>query len=339
MRSASRPILYVLSLFLGLTLHTALGQSSDGPEKYSSALNPNNDSARAEQTAVDRAIFRITRPALVGAGTTLDTSKSIPQTAGAEGSTWFRQPNVYAHNLFTNTNDQRPFGLDSFQYRLQIGGDFLTYGDVVVGALYTYGLEDGEVDDLGAGITQDFDKTSHHLTLYAGRSFGDWFLAGATLTLGWADIDQSTAGFQGGSDTFSYAPSGYVGVAHAWDQFGFSSVINYLYEDIYYDNGVTGTPGFNSSTGTLTWKTQGTWFAADWVDVSAFYKLTQIVHSNVSVFLPAGESNDYNWSTVGTKATFYPAQDWEAYAGIDYDIFNRNYGENVTGVIGAGYKF
>jgi hypothetical protein len=327
--------------FLSMGLSTPAWASSSSPEVLTVALNPNNDANRAGDSATDRAIFRISQPVLLNAASTMapvTTDSSAPAPA-ASGSTWFRQPSVFVNNLFTNTNDQRPLGLESTQYRLQVGFDFVSYADIIVGALYTYGLEEGEIDDFGPGITQDFDKTSHYLTLYAGRSFGEWFLAGATMTFGDADQDNETLGFQGGTDTFSYSPSVYAGVAHAWDQAGFSSVAAYQYEDIYYDNGIAGAPGFNTSTGTFTWKTQGTWFAADWVDVSAFYKLTQIVHSNAQLFLLPGENNDHNWSNIGAKATFYPAKGWEAYAGIDYDLFNHNYGENITGMIGAGYKF
>jgi|GEM_PF-5235948 len=312
----------------------------ESPEAPIVALNPNNDSNRAQGTSVDRVLFRLSEPVLLNAGSESLSAEPAPSgDAPSWECPWFKSPTVFVNNLFNSNNDQRPQGLDTFQYRLQIGADFITYADIVAGVMFTQGVEEGEADDL-FGATQEFDKTSQHLTLYAGRSFGDWFLAGATMTFGWADSDFQipSLAITGGNDSFSYSPSVYAGVAHAWDHFGFSSVAAYIYEDIYFDPGTPGT-GFNTSTGTVTWKTSGTWFAASWVDVSAFYKLTQIAHTNVQFALPAGENNDHNWSTVGTKATFYPAQGWEAYAGIDYDLFNHNYGENVTGLIGAGYRF
>jgi hypothetical protein len=339
MKAASRPILRSVLAACLLTPLALQAQSSDSPaENVSSALNPNNDAARTLDTSVDRVLFRLSTPELVNAGPASSSAPAAPQKSWE--CDWFKSPTVFVNNLFNNNNDQRPSGLDTFQYRLQIGADFVTYADIIAGVLYTYGYEEGEADDI-FGATQEYDKVSHHMTLYAGRSFGDWFLAGATMTLGWADIDSNIPAFaaQGGNDTFSYSPSVYAGVAHSWDQFGFSSVFAYQYEDISYDPGVSGASVFNTSTGTFTWKTSGTWYAADWVDVSAYYKLTQIAHTNVQIALPAGESNDHNWSTIGSKATFHPAASWEVYAGVDYDLFNRNYGENVTGLLGAGYRF
>lgn len=312
----------------------AFGSYGSG-EEAASALNPNNDSARTQSTSIDRVIFRITQPEPVSSGPVDSAEMRHWENEG------FRAPSVYVTNLFNTNNDKRPAGLDSFQYRLQVGGDFVTYADFVVGALYTYGFEDGEVDDATIPPQKlDYDKISHHLTLYTGRSFGDWFVAGATMTLGWSDLDSKIPAFavQNGQDLFSYAPSVYAGVAHSWDHFGFSSVVAYQYEEIYYDPAEAGD-GFNTSTGTVTWKTAGTWHAADWVDWSVFYKLTQIAHTNVQIPLPAGESNDHNWSTIGTKAVFYPAAHWEIEAGIEYDVFNRNYEENVTGQLGCAYKF
>lgn len=316
----------------------ATSQDEDGPTRDNlSAFNPNNDTGVAHEAASDQVMARLSAPVLTNAGTTIDNSKSVATGPGSgSGCTWFKEPTLFVTNLFTAGNDQRPNGLDSTQYRLQIGGDFITKADFIAGAIYTYGLEQGEVDDVPAAV-QDFDKTSHHLTLYTGKSLNSWLNIGATMDFGWSDTDLDTNGATNGVDAFSYSPSLFFGAAHAWDNWGFSSNIAYIYEDTYFDNGVNGGNTFNQSTGTVTWKTQGTWFAADWVDLSVFYKMTQIVHSNVETPLAGG--NDHNWGTIGTKAVFYPCTNWEASVGLDYEVFNDDFEQTVTGLFGASYKF
>lgn len=331
-------LLYTLLATL-LSLSPALmayySDESDPTRDNLSAFNPNNDTGVAHEAASDRVMARLSAPVLTNAGTTIDSGKTgAPGSAG--GCSWFKEPTLFVTNLFTANNDQRPNGLDSTQYRLQIGGDFITKADFIAGAIYTYGLEEGEVDDFPAAV-QKFDKTSHHLTFYTGKSLNSWLNIGATMDLGWADTDLDTNGITGGVDTFSYSPSLFLGVAHAWDKWGFSSNVAYIYEDSYFDNGITGSSTFNQSTGTVTWKTQGTWFAADWVDLSAFYKMTQIVHTNATTTLAGG--NDHHFGTIGTKAVFYPCSNWEASVGVDYEVFNDDYEQTVTGLFGATYKF
>lgn len=327
----------LLALFALAPFAAVASSYESGANVNLSALNPNSDTNVSQETASDRVVARLTAPVLTNAGTAVAGGSACAPCGSCSPCPWFRQPTVFVHNLFTNSNDSRATGLDTFQYRLQIGGDFLSYKDFIAGAIYTYGIEDGENESTLA--TTEFDKTSHHVTLYTGKSFGKWINAGATMDFGFSDVDTETFGITGGTDAFSYSPSFFLGLAQAWDQWGFSSTASYIYEDIYYDGGVNGVEGFNESTGTLTWKTQATWFATDWLDLSGFFKWTHLLHSNVVIPQAAGDDNDRSWATVGAKATFYPCKGWEAYAGIDYDVLNDNYGETVTGLVGAAYKF
>lgn len=342
----------------------AQSSSSSSETKIATTLETPNTPGFAPVQSQDqsqsRVIMRINAPARVSASAGGSEQMIYSDSTSSSASEWFKSPSLYAESLFTTSNDRRRFGARAFQYTVQAGLDFETKGDVIIGLMYSPSLYDGRIDDLpgaGFGIT-DIERESHFGTLYVARAINDYFFAGATLTGG---VTDSTTELQQSpfpvpspfvtrseTDSFTISPSVFLGAAVDFDEFALSSTVSYLYSESYFETNNNATlavnqpnpSSFAQSTGTFTWLVQGTYFLTDTVDLSLSHKLTQIVHTNA--FAPRGPNNgqyDHNWSTVGFDINWLATQNLGIYGGVEYDLFQRNFKETVTGNVGLSYNF
>ncbi len=300
--------------------------------------NPNNISTKTPETAATRAQLSIDQR--VSAASTLSEYDS-PAEALKDDS-WFRSPAVFADYSYSSANDSRAFGLDSDQHDVNVGFDFVTVYDIIAGMMITYSNFNGTADDLpGARIRTDTDTVQ--LSWYLSKQLNDWLFAGTTLSYALSDLDQRTAGAANVDfDIDTFSTSAFIGATQNWDHFGLASTLSYVYVDATWDpvNQAGVTNDFNQSSGTFLWKTSGTWFATDWLDLTAAYQMTQIVHENFNTVAPAGtKSDDNHWGTVSLTANLIPAQNWAWFTGIEYVVFNDNYQESITVRSGATYSF
>ncbi|MEM6885926.1 MAG: hypothetical protein AAF571_12940 [Verrucomicrobiota bacterium] len=274
-------------------------------------------------------------------------------------SEWFRNPIVFAESSYTTSNDRRRFGIDSDQVAVQAGFDFETKSEFIVGLMYSPTINNGRIEDLGAGAAggiTDVETESHFGTIYIARPINEHFFAGATFSAGTThtqtELQQSgfvvpTAGVitKTDSEILTVSPSAFVGFNRTFDTYAISTTASYLYSESYWqiedNSGVRPNPSsFSRSTGTFTWLVQGTYFVTDTLDLSLSHKLTQIVHTNN--YLPLGANNgehDHNWSTIGMDINWILNQSISLYGGVDYDLFNRNYQETITGTFGLSCNF
>ncbi len=276
----------------------------------------------------------------IGAGSTT-AEYDTPEEALKDDS-WFRSPAVFADYSYSTANDRRAFGLDSDQHDVNVGFDFLTVYDIIAGMMITYSNFNGTADDVpGARVRTDTDTVQ--LSWYLSKQFNDWLFGGTTLSYSLSDLDQRTAGAANADfDIDTISTSVFLGATKNWDTFGLASTASYVYVDATWDPvGQAGvTNDFNQSSGTFLWKTSGTWFATDWLDLTAAYQMTQIVHENFNTIAPAGTNSDDNhWGTVSLTANVIPCQNWALFTGVEYVVFNDNYQESVTVRSGATYSF
>ncbi len=310
--------------------------------------------SQANDQSQSRVTMRINAPTRLSA-----SSADINSTGQTVPSEWFRNPSLFAESIFTASNDRRRFGPNGFQYTVQAGIDFETKSDFIVGLMYSPSIYDARIDDLGAGALgglTDLETESHFGTLYVARPINEHFFAGATFTFGKTttrtELQQSgfavpTAGVitKSESEIFTFSPSAFVGFSKTFDTFAVSTTASYIYSEGYWqvddNSGVRPNPSkFSRSTGTFTWLMQGTYFLTDTVDLSLSHKMTQILHTNS--FLPLGANNgehDHNWSTVGFDINWLLSQAVSVYGGVEYDLFNRNFKETISGNVGVSYNF
>ncbi|MEM1158672.1 MAG: hypothetical protein AAGH72_10500 [Verrucomicrobiota bacterium] len=269
------------------------------------------------------------------------TEYNTPEAALKDNS-WFHSPAVFADYSYSTANDRRAFGLDSDQHDVNVGFDFLTIYDFIAGMMITYSNFNGTADDLPTGrILTDTDTIQ--LSWYLSKQLNDWLFAGTTLSYSLSDLDQRTSGAANADfDIDTVSTSVFLGAVKNWDDFGLASTLSYVYVDATWDPvGQAGvTNDFNQSSGTFLWKTSGTWFATDWLDLTVAYQMNQIVHENFNTVAPAGiNSDDNHWGKVSLDANFIPCQKWAIFTGLEYVVFNDNYQESVTFRSGATYSF
>jgi hypothetical protein len=341
------PLLALVLTFVGLPNLLASPQQSnsiDDKQRDSAATNsntpanPNNISTNTTSIVTARA--QMNQDQRKSGGSAL-TEYDTPEQALKDDS-WFRSPAVFADYGYSTANDSRAFGLDSDQHDVNVGFDFLTVYDIIAGMMLTYSNFNGTADDLPGAFIRTETK-SVQLSWYLSKQINEWLFAGTTFSYALSDLDTSTATVGNTDfDIDTFATSVFIGATQNWDSFGLASTVSYVYVDATWDpvNQAGVTNDFNQSSGTFLWKTSGTWFATDWLDLTAAYQMTQIVHENFNTIAPAGtKSDDNHWGTVSLTANFIPAQNWAVFTGVEYVVFNDNYQESVTVRSGATYSF
>lgn len=311
----------------------SMASSSESEVKgFSSGINPTNPTQKAQKTMTEKAAARATTPQAVSAGVDMVSEGHLSSTQA------FQDPALFMDHGFITSNDNRSFGVEEFQYNLQLGMDFATYYDFVVGFMYTYAHRDGEVDDTPGAIL-DIDSSTHLFSVYVSRMIYDYLIAGATMSLGYDRVDQEITGavVDFDFDRFIVSPSAFFGFAKAWDTWSLSSIASYIYEESHWnpDGNFLPTGAFNQNTSTFTWNNKATYFLCDTWDIAGEFGLTQIIDTNVST-LP--DDDDF-WGTIGASTSWRPNSHWQVTARVLYDILNDNYQETVTGSIGATYQF
>jgi hypothetical protein len=346
---------------LTLTLSDALASTSSEATILSKTQNPTAPGyapTQSQDQSHSRVLMRINAPTRVSASSPDSSSGEFSNTTAS--SEWFRSPSLFAESLFTSSNDRRRFSPLGFQYTVQAGIDFETKSDFIVGLMYSPSIYDGRIDDVGAGpVLGGFTKVeteSHFGTIYIARPINEFFFAGATFSAGTtqtnSELQQSglavpTPGVVTKTDTdvLTISPSVFVGFSKTFDTFAIATTASYIYSEGYWNvgdnSGIRPNPSsFSRSTGTFAWLIEGTYFVTDSLDIALSHKLTQIAHTNS--FLPLGANNghhDHNWSTVGLDINWLLSQAFSIYGGVEYDLFNRNYKETITGNVGLSYNF
>jgi hypothetical protein len=310
--------------------------SSDYEGKELSSFAPNFVPTEQTTSAIESAISRASSTS-THLGT--DMSKDASAATKLKDNSWFSSPAVYAETSWTGSNDKRPAGVNSDRAAVSVGFDFLTVHDIVIGLLYGYSHDWGQVDESNA----DIDNNNNTVTLYAAKNFSNWFNVGGTLSYTNIDSEVGTPTTAGdvGLESDIISPSVYLGLSHTWNALSASSTLSYLYNDESIDNKTPTATDFDQSTGNLLWLNKLSYNISDMFTVSGLFNMTQILHSNINDNTPppAGSNVDHNWGTVGAEITCYPAQNWDVTTGVRYDVFNENYQETVTVSLGATYSF
>jgi hypothetical protein len=352
--------LIICALSIPATGLFAQSTSAIHAKELVSAKNPDSPTNIANALLLDHTITRMIdssarRP--ISAGVSMD--KNITSTVMApdqsKASEWFKSPTPYLTYQYTNQSDKRPnfAGYDGDINSVQVGLDFLTLGDVLVGAVYTGTDADLRYETGGVGplrSTDTYESESHSINLYASKTFADWLLLGATA--GYtkshsSQIDEVFAAAPGGpipsvistlnGDGFSIAP--FIGAYRTWGAWTVATVPTYLLQTAtYQEERVNSTNPADQSGGTLIWKNKVDYAVNEKVILGLKMDFNQVLHVNGVGATASNLRIDDNWVTFGPKATFYPFEKWEVNLAYENDLFNQTY-DNHRLTFGTSYAF
>ncbi|NJK92234.1 MAG: autotransporter outer membrane beta-barrel domain-containing protein [Blastochloris sp.] len=238
-------VFVVLAALFGVNSVYASGQES----LEISSFNPSFVPIQSQKSAINFAVSKISvRDGSLGSEMSGSAEAAMP---GAK-SEWYHSPALFADGTWTGSNDQRPTGIRNDRVGFQVGYDFLTWQDIVVGMMYGYSHDWGTVDDVFAPGTLDIETDYHTFTLYTGKNFADWVNIGGTLSATYLENESDLGGLPIASfDEWVLSPSAFVGVAHKWDKLGASSTVSYVYTNEAISPRPTNTTAYQQSTGSL----------------------------------------------------------------------------------------
>jgi outer membrane autotransporter protein len=295
--------------------------------------DPNQDTVKSDKFVVGQVVDRLGHPNAASAGAdskTLTTSSQKLQT-----SAWFRDPVAYSEVSFTSTDNHGIAGADGQKYTAQVGFDFTTVGDVLVGLLYTYSYSDKELKIFGPFLQRN-QNFSHTITAYAGKSFFNFLNVGGTASYkseGASTYDNLPFSTRTRADIDGYGFSAFAGVSHTFGNWSLASTPTYIYQSEYTDTGFAFAPGTSASSGTLAILNKAEYSFTEKFSLAGLLDWTQIIHENS---LPA--NSDRGWMTLGTRATYSFTKSLDAYLGYEVELFNREY-SNQTVRLGGQLRF
>jgi hypothetical protein len=283
------------------------------------AARPDNPADRINGRAIERAVDRLMEipvTAGVSTGANYKDYKESPAPAHCVG---FCYPSFYTEYDYIRTNDDRPTGPDGDTHSGLVGFDFSTYGDVLVGAIYSVSRQNLNSDAGNFGT----DSDSNFVSLYAAKSFAGWLNVG--VSGGWGNTANDTTLLNppdsSGNDTDTWSVSPFIGIFHKWGAFSFSTTATYFWQDVDGDD--SGKFGVD-----LTLK----YALTEQLSIAGLAKYKQMVDYDKSV------SDDRNWLTVGGKIAYRPTHAWEIWGGYEYETLNDNYHDHTVRS-GVTYSF
>lgn len=270
---------------------------------------PDVPSYRINSFDTDRAL-----DALMGVPTTagMEVSKGVKQVAPTVAPcVWFCNPSFYLEYDYINSQDQRVFGADSETHSAVVGFDFSTIDNILLGITYSYSNRDADLSPIGLPDNED----SHFVSLYAAKSFAQWFNIGVSGGYGFTSTE--VRGLDSGDeDTWSISP--FVGVAHSWGAFSASLTVSSIHTwSSPHDSGVN----VEDDTGKIGVGLKVGYAVTEKLKVQLSAKFVDIVY-NESV---NGLGEDHDWVTFGGKTTYRVSERFDVYLGYYYDAFNDTF--------------
>jgi hypothetical protein len=351
--------LFLIICALSIPATGLFAQSSIHAKELNSAKNPDSPTNIANTLLLDHTITRMIDSSArqpISAGVSMDKNiiSTIMAPDESKASEWFKSPTPYLTYQYTNQSDKRPnfAGYDGDINSVQVGLDFLTLGNVLVGAVYTGTVSNLKYDEGRVNGIDSYDSESHSINIYASKTFADWFLLGATTGYTKSHSSQTDEVFLPSvistlnGDGFSVAP--FIGAYRTWGAWTVATVPTYLLQTAtFQEERVNSTNPADQSGGTLIWKNKVDYAVNEKVILGLKMDFNQVLHVNgvgaVSPTLPTTASPsdkriDDNWVTFGPKATFYPFEKWEVNLAYENDLFNQTY-DNHRLTFGTSYAF
>lgn len=342
-------------------------QSSSGnyvqPET-AAGLDPSNpdDLARStSMTTTEYALKALLRSTNTKAGAEMDSkdAKSLvaPSVSPAQEE-GFSDPTAYSEFKFTHIQDNRAIGFDGPQYNGIAGFDFSSYWDIIGGFNFTYSNESLNTSNGGTNFTNS--NNAYFFSTYAAKNFDDWINVGGSFTFGLTDTtfnaNTPAAGLVPGAgltqksaqNSYSYSP--FVGVAHTWGAFSFSSTPTYIYSYDHFnfdfpvnDPGVAGTlapPNAKTLNQSFLWLNNFQYAINDkWsASVQANWTHLLAVQTVPTVTTPLIPFAGHDWVSFGGRVDYSFNKDGSVFGAYEHDAFDTHF-DNYRIRAGISYNF
>jgi hypothetical protein len=271
-----------------------------------------------------------------------DVKSLVAPSVGNTVGDGFSEPAAYSEYKFAEIQDKRPAtGLDGPQHNGIVGMDFVSYWDTIVGFNFTYTNENLSANGgpPPAFVDEQNSSNSYFFSPYIAKNFFDWLNVGGSFSYGRTDTDFQAQFVPGGTtsldttqDSYSYSP--FIGVAHTWGAFSFSSTPTYIYgyDHFTFGNpttaGVSATPPGDAKTlnQTFLWLNNFQYAVTSKLSVSIQANWTKLVTiQEVSTPGFPSPSIAHQWMSFGCRADYSFNKNGTVFAAFEHDAFNVDF--------------
>lgn len=343
-----------LSIIVGMYLLTAIVVPSLLQAQYSSQgiqyenaatlnqVTPDSPELQVPELSLGHAVERLTGTEGTEAGAPDTKSLTTPSTPPPDQmGEFFSSPSAYAEYKYAHIQDNRSIGFDGPQENGIAGFDFQSFYDTILGFNFTYTNNDltTVLDPVHFSSLSD----AYFFSSYAAKNFFDWVNVGGSVTYGRTDTTfraETTGGSVGqrtSQDTVALSP--FIGAAHTWGAFSFSSTATYIWGYDHFDfdvPDVNDTPSAATAPGDA--KTLNQTFSVlnnvqyaitkDWsVSVQGNYTrliTTQSVPTTISPLVPP---LGHQWATFGVRSDYSFNKDGSVFVSFEHDDFNIHFSD------------
>ncbi|HUB68052.1 MAG TPA: autotransporter outer membrane beta-barrel domain-containing protein [Candidatus Methylacidiphilales bacterium] len=362
-----------VSYFVGLCALTGLFSISPVQAQSSSGIQPetavgleqgqpDRPSRDVPETSTEYAIASLARTEGNTAGAEDTDVKNIApapgETAGGETEDGFSAPEAYNEYKFAHIQDNRTIGFDGSQQNGIAGFDFESFWKTIVGFNFTYSND--SLTTTGGTPTTNFYNSNncYFFSAYVAKNFSDWVNIGGSVDYGRTDTDWRAdsnfivpfaLGQKTTQDTVGLSP--FIGVAHTWGAFSFSSTPTYVWDYDHYSFDLTtvngsvlpGTPVIpNAKTlnQSFLWLNNFEYAVDSKWTLSAQANWTRLIGiENVpTVVTPSIPPLGHQWMSFGAKVEYAFNKDGNAFIQFEHDAFNIHF-DDYRIRAGVSYNF
>ncbi len=341
-----------------LCVHAQMSMSSQGLDQYAAhfldPMSPDKETLTVPQSTTDYAVRDLNRTFNTTAGVEMMSHpkemKDMKQMAPVQEDSWFSDPVFYTDYQYSKIQDSLPAGIgnDGDKHSGTVGFDAVTFWKTIVGFNFTYSNTDLTSIASGGGFPTSYftnSSDSYFFSSYAAKNFIDWINVGASFTYGRTDAEfrsntpaSSFGGFPFPGTNFiqdsrvdSYGLSPFIGCAHTFGQWSFSSTPTYIwnYNHYHFDQGRAGAFALPQLPGTRTINSSFLWLNNAQYAVNEQWKVEAIVNwtrnvSTATLTAPGSTPVDKGWMTFGTRVDYQFNKAGEAHVEFDHDAFSGN---------------
>jgi hypothetical protein len=314
---------------------------------------PDSPSRDVPQQSTEYAVEALLRKlgTKAGAPDSNDAKSLVAPSVAPAQEDGFSQPTAYSEFKFTHIQDNRTIGFDGPQYNGIAGFDFSSFWDTIVGFSFTYSNQDLNTNFGGTNMTNS--NNAYFFSTYAAKNFDDWINLGGSFTYGRTDTTFN-APFPGAAltqkstqDSYSYAP--FIGVAHTWGAFSFSSTTTYIYSYDHFnfdfpitDPGVVSTaiPDAKTLNQSFLWLNNFQYAINDkWsASIQANWTRLLTMQSVPTPITPLIPGLDHQWMSFGARVDYTFNKNGSVFAAFEHDAFDTHF-DDYRIRSGVSYNF
>jgi hypothetical protein len=321
---------------------------------------PDRPSRDVPETSTEYAVADLIRTEEIAAGAPDDKEMqpASGKTASSETDEGFSAPVAYNEYKFAHIQDNRAIGFDGPQQNGIAGFDFISFWKTIVGFNFTFTNESLTTNGGFPPAVFHNSSNSYFFSTYIGKNFADWVNIGGSADYGRTDTDwRSDSNFfaplafgqKTTQDTVGLSP--FIGVAHTWGAFSFSSTPTYVWDYDHYGfdlptvngsvaPGTVAIPSSKTLNQSFLWLNNFQYAIDDKWTVSAQANWTRLLDiQSVPTFItPSIPPLGHQWMSFGAKVEYAFNKDGNVFVQFEHDAFNTHF-DDYRIRAGVSYAF